>query len=86
MDKFFFTYEGGCDPVCDTIYNFYDCTLTVPVGEYPVGTRFGTITIDAERCTMGFYPAEGETDEPVARFLILCSVGRKLEPDETIEP
>lgn len=79
MEQQLFTFNDH-DDISTLVFNFYCCILKVPIGKYKAGKEFNKITLDYERSLIELYD---DTDEPVARFELLLSIGKPLQLDES---
>lgn len=67
------------DDVDVAAFQFYDITLKVPVGEFPVGHKFSTAFIDAEKSIIAFVD-DAEENEYV--YELSYSIGKPLSKEK----
>lgn len=62
METQLFDIAGGWDQVDTMSFGFLDVTSKVVLGEYPVGTKFGSAWFDYGLGTLTLYDADGQTE------------------------
>jgi hypothetical protein len=68
----FENFEGG-----DDLYSFYDVVLIQRVGDYPVGTKFGSACVDYSTGTLQLCK---EKDGLTVEYKLHLKVGEKTWP------
>lgn len=55
-----FDWTGGLDQYEAAIFGFYDVTLKVAIGEFPVGSTFDSVTVGYENSTITLHRGDEE--------------------------
>jgi hypothetical protein len=78
IEKYLFDWDGW-DEVGTMELQFYNVVLKVPIGEFPVGTKFQCATISCEASVIQLF----ETDTKYHEFELNFVVGAKLLTSES---
>jgi hypothetical protein len=70
-----FTWEEW-DDMGSMSYQFYNVELVVPVGDFPIGTKFDIAYMDGDNSTVSFM---NTGDNHINIFELHLSVGKKIE-------
>lgn len=69
-----FSFDSWED-ICDDVYQYYDCTLKVPMGNHAVGEFINVIVIDLNNSTIELFPQNDESSE---KYSLIMSVGNRI--------